>query len=249
MDIVNQREDDTGTSKFQESTEQHVLAQIWAPMKSGGRGWKCEGELGLPGRVFGKNCRNGHLMSSITRARRQSCVGVLELIMTSQKINYGPEVDKVCKALEFSAGSNLKSSEILDHSSTQRYTWHCFKPDCNEVVKNALAEILEILTVVCETHKLALAQTWVPCMHRSVLAFGGGLKKSCTSFDGSCNSQVCMSTTDVAFYVETLICGVFGRHVLSITYRRVKALLGGHFCFTMHASAQTLPNSARQSTP
>ena len=30
----------------------------------------------------------------------QSCIGVLELIMTSQKINYAPEVDKICKALE-----------------------------------------------------------------------------------------------------------------------------------------------------
>ncbi|MFS7955734.1 hypothetical protein Hanom_Chr07g00646081 [Helianthus anomalus] len=30
----------------------------------------------------------------------QSCVGVLELILTSQKINYAPEVDKVSKALE-----------------------------------------------------------------------------------------------------------------------------------------------------
>ncbi|KAF8379995.1 hypothetical protein HHK36_027464 [Tetracentron sinense] len=38
-------------------------------------------------------------------------------------------------------------------------------------------------------------------MHRSVLAYGGGVKKSCTSFDGSCMGQVCMSTTDVAFYV------------------------------------------------
>lgn len=72
---------------------------------------------------------------------------------------------------------------------------------CNEGRQNALAEILEILTLVCETHKLPLAQTWVPCMHRSVLAYGGGLKKSCSSFDGSCMGQVCMSTLDVAFYV------------------------------------------------
>lgn len=55
--------------------------------------------------------------------------------------------------------------------------------------------------MVCETHKLPMAQTWVPCMHRNVLAFGGGLKKSCTSFDGSCMGQVCMSITDVAFYI------------------------------------------------
>ncbi|XVF10374.1 hypothetical protein REPUB_Repub07fG0177300 [Reevesia pubescens] len=87
---------------------------------------------------------------------------------------------------------NLESSDILDHQSTQI---------CNKSRQNALVEILEILTVVCETHKLPLAQTWVPCRHRSVLAYGGGLKKSCTSFDGSCMGQVCMSITDVAFYV------------------------------------------------
>lgn len=55
--------------------------------------------------------------------------------------------------------------------------------------------------MVCETHTLPLAQTWVPCRHRSILANGGGFKKSCSSFDGSCMGQVCMSTTDVAVYV------------------------------------------------
>lgn len=72
---------------------------------------------------------------------------------------------------------------------------------CNEGRQNALTEILEILTAACETHKLPMAQTWVPCMHRNVLAFGGGLKKSCTSIDGSCMGQVCMSTTELAFYI------------------------------------------------
>ncbi|MED6121121.1 hypothetical protein PIB30_027331 [Stylosanthes scabra] len=131
----------------------------------------------------------GTLALPVFEPSMQSCVGVLELIMTSQKINYAPEVDKICKALE---AVNLKSSEILDHQYTQI---------CNEGRQNALAEILEILTVVCETHNLPLAQTWVPCRHRSVLAHGGGLKKSCSSFDGSCMGKVCMSTTDIAFYI------------------------------------------------
>ncbi|XP_057520416.1 protein NLP6-like [Amaranthus tricolor] len=170
--------------------------------------------LGLPGRVFRQklpewtpnvqyysskeyprvnhakhyNVR-GTLALPVLEPSGQSCVGVLELIMTSQKINYAPEVDKVCKALE---AVNLKSSKILDHPNIQI---------CNEGRQNALAEILEVLTEVCETYKLPLAQTWVPCRHRSVLAYGGGLKKSCSSFDGSCMGQVCMSTTDVAFYV------------------------------------------------
>lgn len=81
--------------------------------------------LGLPGRVFRQklpewtpnvqyytskeyprvnhakhyNVR-GTLALPVLEPSGQSCVGVLELIMTSQKINYAPEVDKVCKALE-----------------------------------------------------------------------------------------------------------------------------------------------------
>ncbi|CAN4127183.1 unnamed protein product [Withania somnifera] len=232
---------------FKESTGERVLAQVWAPVKNGGRymlttsgqpfvldpdcnglhqyrmvslmymfsvDGETDGVLGLPGRVYRKklpewtpnvqyysskefprlnhalhyNVR-GTLALPVFEPSGQSCVGVLELIMTSQKINYAPEVDKVCKALE---QVNLKSSEILDYPNHQI---------CNEGRQNALAEILEILTAVCETYKLPLAQTWVPCRHRSVLADGGGFKKSCSSFDGSCMGQVCMSTTDVAFYV------------------------------------------------
>ncbi|KAJ8527029.1 hypothetical protein K7X08_029506 [Anisodus acutangulus] len=222
---------------FKESTGERVLAQIWAPVKNGGRyvlttsgqpfvldpdcnglhqyrmvslmymfsvDGETDGVLGLPGRVYRKklpewtpnvqyysskefprlshalhyNVR-GTLALPVFEPSGQSCVGVLELIMTSQKI----------KALE---AVNLKSSEILDYPNHQI---------CNEGRQNALVEILEILTAVCETYKLPLAQTWVPCRHRSVLADGGGFKKSCSSFDGSCMGQVCMSTTDVAFYL------------------------------------------------
>ncbi|XP_056865793.1 protein NLP7 isoform X2 [Raphanus sativus] len=234
---------------FKESTEQqqHVLAQVWAPVRKNGRELlttlgqpfvlnpngnglnqyrmisltymfsvdsDCDIELGLPGRVFRQklpewtpnvqyyssrefsrlhhalhyNVR-GTLALPVFNLSGESCIGVVELIMTSEKIHYAPEVDKVCKALE---AVNLKSSEILDHQTTQI---------CNESRQNALAEILEVLTVVCETHNLPLAQTWVPCQHGSVLANGGGLKKNCTSFDGSCMGQICMSTTDMACYV------------------------------------------------
>ncbi|KAM3267027.1 protein NLP6 isoform X1 [Capsicum annuum] len=184
------------------------------------------GVLGLPGRVFRLklpewtpnvqyysskefprldhalhyNVR-GTLALPVFEPSGQSCVGVLELIMTSQKINYAAEVDKVCKALK---AVNLKSSEILDHPNTQSGQVNgmgYMNQICNEGRQNALVEILEILTAVCETYKLPLAQTWVPCRHRSVLADGGGLKKSCSSFDGSCMGQICMSTTDVSFYV------------------------------------------------
>lgn len=119
----------------------------------------------------------------------QSCVGVVELVMTAQKINYAPEVEKVCRALQ---AVNLRSSEILDHPQVQI---------CNEGRQAALAEILAVLTAVSEAHKLPLAQTWVPCRHRNIIATGGGKKKNCASFDGSCMGQVCMSTIDSAFYV------------------------------------------------
>lgn len=172
------------------------------------------GELGLPGRVYKQKVpewtpnvqyyssseypRLSHAISynvhgtvalPVFDPSAQSCIAVVELIMTSKKINYACEVDKVCKALE---AVNLKSTEILDHPNVQI---------CNEGRQAALVEILEILTVVCEEHKLPLAQTWVPCKYRSVLAHGGGLKKSCLSFDGSCMGEVCMSTSDVAFHV------------------------------------------------
>ncbi|EHA8590108.1 Protein NLP3 [Cocos nucifera] len=232
---------------FKESTDQHVLVQVWAPMKRGDRCFlttsgqpfvldpqstrllqyrtvsvmyifsvdeDVEGNLGLPGRVFRHRLPEwtpnvqyysskeyprlthalnynvqGSLALPVFEPSGQSCVGVVELVMTSQKINYGREVDKVCKALQ---AVNLKSSEILDHPNIQI---------SNEGRQEALAEILEVLTVVCEAQKLPLAQTWVPCKRRTILAHGGGLKKNCSSFDGGCMGQVCMSTTDVAFYV------------------------------------------------
>ncbi|PKU84868.1 Protein NLP6 [Dendrobium catenatum] len=120
---------------------------------------------------------------------RQSCVGVIELIMTSEMVNYAPEVDKVCRALE---AVNLKSSEILEHQSIQA---------CDKEHRAALAELLQILTIVCEAQKLPLAQTWVPCQHGTVLAQHDGSRKSISTSNGICMGQVCMSTTDAAFYV------------------------------------------------
>lgn len=143
---------------FKESTEQHVLAQVWAPVRKNGRDLlttlgqpfvlnpngnglnqyrmisltymfsvdsESDVELGLPGRVFRQklpewtpnvqyysskefsrldhalhyNVR-GTLALPVFNRSGQSCIGVVELIMTSEKIHYAPEVDKVCKALE-----------------------------------------------------------------------------------------------------------------------------------------------------
>lgn len=94
--------------------------------------------LGLPGRVFRQklpewtpnvqyysireyprldhaqhyNVR-GSLALPVFEPSGQYCVGVLELIMTSERINYAPEVDKVCKALEVRFSFHLLSFRVF----------------------------------------------------------------------------------------------------------------------------------------
>lgn len=150
---------------LKDSTDQHILAQVWAPVKNGGQyvlttsgqpfvldshnnglhqyrivslmymfsmDGDSEGVLGLPGRVFRQKLpewtpnvqyytireypRLGHaqhynvqgtLALPVFEPSGQACVCVLELIMTSPKINYAPEVDKVCKALEVGFSSHF----------------------------------------------------------------------------------------------------------------------------------------------
>ncbi|KAJ9542034.1 hypothetical protein OSB04_028540 [Centaurea solstitialis] len=111
---------------------------------------------------------------------RQSCLGVIEVVMTTQKSNYAPEIEGVCKALE---AVDLKSSEPL-------------KPQKYEVTDGlylaALPEILEILKSACETHNLPLAQTWVPCIQQG--------KDGCRH--SAANVIHCISTVDSACYVH-----------------------------------------------
>lgn len=143
---------------FKDSIDQHVLVQVWAPVKNGDRrvlttseqpfvldphsisllqyrtisltylfsvDGHSDGDLGLPGRVFSQQFPEwtpdvqyysskeyprlthalnhnvkGSLALPIFESFYETCVGVVELIMTSPKINYASEVDKVCKALE-----------------------------------------------------------------------------------------------------------------------------------------------------
>lgn len=144
---------------LKESSDQHVLAQVWAPVKNGSQyvlttsgqpfvldphdglhqyrmvslmymfsvDGENDGVLGLPGRVFQQKLPEwtpnvqyysikeyprldhaqhynvqGTLALPVFEPSGRSCIGVIELIMTSQKINYAPEVDKICKALKVS---------------------------------------------------------------------------------------------------------------------------------------------------
>lgn len=171
---------------FKDSTEQHVLAQVWVPVKVGGRyvlttsgqpfvldphsnglhqyrmvslmymfsvDGESDGELGLPGRVFWQKLpewtpnvqyysskeysRLDHALHHNVRGTMalpvfepsgQSCVAVIELIMTSQKINYAPEVDKVCKALEvgFSPLASHIKSDLISYLMSSAWCYLFF---------------------------------------------------------------------------------------------------------------------------
>ncbi|KAD2804628.1 hypothetical protein E3N88_38005 [Mikania micrantha] len=111
----------------------------------------------------------------------KDCIGVVEVIMTTQKSNYTLEIQSVCKALE---EVDLKSS---DDSNTQ-----IFKENTG-FYHPALPEILETLKCACMMHNLPLAQTWIPCIQQ-------GGKAGCRHSNE--NLMRCISTIDSASYVS-----------------------------------------------
>ncbi|KAK3195528.1 hypothetical protein Dsin_026838 [Dipteronia sinensis] len=90
-----------------------------------------------------------------------TCLGVVEVITTSQKANYRPDLENVCKALE---AVDLRS---------ENFSNLCIKP-INETHHAALPVIAEVLRSICKTHSLPLALTWVPCCQEDV----GGYQQS-----------------------------------------------------------------------
>ncbi|KAF2322615.1 hypothetical protein GH714_023436 [Hevea brasiliensis] len=161
--------------------------------------------LGLPGRVFlGKlpestpdvrffrndeyPRRNyakrynisGSLAVPIFERGTGTCLGVVEVVTTSQYINYRPELETICKALE---AVDLRSSQDFCPPSVKA---------CKEFCQAAVPEISEILGSVCKTHKLPLALTWAPCFQQG--------KGGCRHFDE--NFANCISTVDSACFVD-----------------------------------------------
>ncbi|CAD6223915.1 unnamed protein product [Miscanthus lutarioriparius] len=122
------------------------------------------GTMGLP--VFEKESYN--------------CLGVIELIMTRQKLNFTSELNTICSALQ---AVNLRSTEV---SSIPRIKFSTAS------YKDALPEILEVLRAACLTHKLPLAQTWVTCAQQG--------KRGSRHSDE--NYRYCISTIDEACFVN-----------------------------------------------
>ncbi|KAJ9550269.1 hypothetical protein OSB04_014314 [Centaurea solstitialis] len=105
-----------------------------------------------------------------------TCLGIIEIVTTSQNVNYLDALDNVRKALE---AFDLRSSEFLIHPKLE---------DCNGSYQVVLAEIREVLKSVCETHCLPLAQTWSLCAQQG----RGGCEQQ---------SATCISVISSASYV------------------------------------------------
>ncbi|KAF8090950.1 hypothetical protein N665_0461s0035 [Sinapis alba] len=107
------------------------------------------------------------------------CLGVIEVVMTTEMVKLKPELESICRALQ---AVDLRSTELPVPPSLK---------GCDLSYKAALPEIRNLLRCACETHKLPLAQTWVSCLQQS--------KSGCRHSDE--NYIHCVSTIDDACYV------------------------------------------------
>ncbi|KAI6688486.1 hypothetical protein NL676_025314 [Syzygium grande] len=121
----------------------------------------------------------GTLALPVFEQGSRTCLGVIEVVMTTQKIQYRPEIESVCKALE---AFDLRSSEVFGNHNVESHS---------KSYEAAIPEIREVLRSACETHGLPLAQTWVPCSQQGK----GGRRHSDENY------VKCVSTIDHACHV------------------------------------------------
>lgn len=133
---------------------------------------------------------HGSIAVPVFERDTQSCVAVVELVTTTEKFNFNKDIDNLCQALQ---RVNLRSKEVWHHSKSERYS----NSKCRET---ALAEILEVSTAVCQTHKLPLAQTWVPFRHHDIPASEVMNTGSCGTQNGG-TGRVFLTLQDQACYV------------------------------------------------
>ncbi|KAD3641667.1 hypothetical protein E3N88_30891 [Mikania micrantha] len=120
------------------------------------------------------------------------CVGVLELITSSNYVDYAFEVRQLSTALK---EENLQSPNVFEDTISHVR---------DERRQHELDEIFLVLKQVCDIQKLPIAQTWGLSGYSSSVEYSGNLVQSCSSFNKSCIGKVCMSTTGLPFYVRDL---------------------------------------------
>ncbi|KAL1188503.1 Protein NLP1 [Cardamine amara subsp. amara] len=111
------------------------------------------------------------------------CLGVVEIVTTTQKMNYRQELKKICKALE---AVDLRSSSNLNTPSSE------FLQVYSDFYCAVLPEISDFLTSVCRSYDLPLALSWAPCARQ-------GKKDGSRHTDE--NFSECVSTIDSARFV------------------------------------------------
>ncbi|GFQ02541.1 protein nlp2 [Phtheirospermum japonicum] len=162
------------------------------------------GSLALP--VFGQG--------------RGICLGVVEIVTTRQKVNFSPELENVCKALE---AVNLKSSNNLSPCNVEVQI---------EPYQDALTQINHALKYICDAHKLPLAQTWASCAQQRK----GGCRHA------NENYACCVSMIESACYVADEQVSGFqeacsGYHLLKGEGVVGKAFLTNQPCFSEDITA------------
>ncbi|URD82423.1 RWP-RK domain [Musa troglodytarum] len=122
----------------------------------------------------------GTIALPIFERNGRSCLGVVEVVMTTQKVNYSYDLENICNALQ---AVDLRSSEVLNVPRLKMTGDSCLA---------AIPEIQMVLRTACETHRLPLAQTWISCIQQG----REGSRHSDESF------KECVSTVDEACYIQ-----------------------------------------------
>ncbi|KAK1297728.1 Protein NLP1 [Acorus calamus] len=117
----------------------------------------------------------GTLAIPVFETGSRSCLGVVEVVTTTQMTNYRTDLENICNALQ---AVNLRSSEVPAISYIKE----------NDSYQAALPEIIEVVRAACEMHRLPLAQTWIPCIQQGKL----GARHSDENY------KDCISTVDIA---------------------------------------------------
>ncbi|KAJ4913951.1 Protein NLP2 [Raphanus sativus] len=124
----------------------------------------------------------GSLALPVFESGSGTCLGVVEIVTTTQKMNYRPELENICKALE---AVNLRSSANLQSPSSE------FLQAYKHFYSAVIPEVSVFLTSVCRSYDLPLALTWAPCARQG----RGGSRHSDENF------SECVSTLDSACFV------------------------------------------------
>ncbi|KAK2966266.1 hypothetical protein RJ640_003323, partial [Escallonia rubra] len=144
----------------------------------------------------------GSLAMPVIEPSCELCVGVLELVLSSEYDDYAYEVGEVCRALKVCPSPHF-SKALKNVNLKPTKAFHCPSMH-NGDHQNILDEVLKALEVVCNSYALPLAQTWVLSGFCSFVAHEGSLHETCSSFSASCLGKVCVTTAGVPFCIPDL---------------------------------------------